>query len=133
MVEPYINFQGRANEAMDFYESVFNGTNKKVMAFSDMPADLNSPVPDHMKNWVGHGEMTIRGTVFNFSDTQPDTVIGGMVSLMIRFDTFEEVADTYNKLTDGGEALMELMPQFYAKAFAWVRDKFGVDWQLICE
>lgn len=133
MVEPYINFNGQANEAIDFYENVFSGTNKKVMLFSDMPADPNNPLPDNIKNWVGHAEMTIRGTVFNFSDTQPFANPGDMISLMVRFSAVEEITEIYNKLLDSGVALMELEPQFYAKAFAWVKDKFGVGWQLICE
>lgn len=133
MVEPYINLKGQASDAVEFYERVFGGENKRVMRFSDMPANPDFPVPDHMKDWIGHAEMTIRGTVFNFSDTQPDTVTNGIISLMVRFDTVEEITETYNKLLEGGQALMELTPQFYAKSFGWVRDKFGVDWQLICE
>ena len=133
MVEPFLNLKGKSSEAIIFYENIFGGVDKKVMAFSDMPTDPNHPIPEHMKTWIAHAEMSIRGTVFHFSDTQPDALANGMISLMLRFDTVDELMEMYHKLIDGGVALMEPEPQFYAKLFGWVRDKFDIDWQLICE
>jgi PhnB protein len=53
---------------------------------------------------------------------------------MVRLDTPEEVRRVYDELTvDGGQVLMEIEPTFYAKMYAWVQDKFGVGWQLICD
>lgn len=133
MIEPYISFTGKAGEAMDFYEQVFGGTNKSVFKFGDMPPNPDRPIPENMKNWVGHGELTICGTTVNFGDMQQETASGDMLSLMLRFKTPEEVSEIYNKLIGGGQVLMEPAPQFYAKLHAWVRDKYGVGWQLICE
>jgi len=133
MIEPYLNLKGRSNEAIDFYEAVFDGTDKKIMRLSEMSANPDFPIPENMKDWVAYAEITLRGTVFHFSDTQPDTVTNGIISLMTRFDTIESLMETYGKLLDGGAALMEPAPQSYAKMFTWVRDKFGIDWQLICE
>jgi uncharacterized glyoxalase superfamily protein PhnB len=52
---------------------------------------------------------------------------------MIHFDTVKELEKAYNKLTQGGLVVIQLMPTYYAQATAWVRDRFGVGWQLICE
>jgi PhnB protein len=53
------------------------------------------------------------------------------VSLMLPFSSEDELTETYHKLLDGGMALMELSPQSFASLFAWVKDKFGIDWQLM--
>lgn len=130
MVEPFINLKGMASEAIDFYEGVFGGTDKKIMRFSDMPGNTAS---DNMHGWVAHGIITLCGTVFHFSDTRLDVTAGTIVSLMLHFDTIEELMQAYQKLSSGGETLMEPQPQFYAKMYTWVKDKFDVEWQLICE
>ena len=133
MIEPFINFMGRANEAVEFYETVFECGEKEILRYSDMPANPDFPVSDEMKNWVGFGKMTICGSRVNFSDTQPDAGQDGMISLILRFESPEKLLDIYGKLLEGGTALMEAEPQFFAKMYGWVKDRFGVDWQLICE
>lgn len=135
MIEPYFSFNGQAREAMEFYEKVFGGTNISIFKFSDMVQNHENPIPEHMKGWVGHGEMTICGTIVNFGDfLEPTVSPGDSLTLMIRFNTADEVTEIFNKLvSDGGTALMELSPQFYAKLFGWVKDKYEIGWQLICE
>jgi len=43
----------------------------------------------------------------------------------------EEVIDTFNKLKEDGEVLMELSQQFFSPMYGWVKDKFGIGWQII--
>lgn len=131
MVEPYLSFCGEANEAIEFYEKVFNGKDKKIMRYKDMPANPNFPIDYAAKELVLHAEMIIDGTKINFSDTQSNAVPGNMISLAIQFKTAQEVIDAFNSLKDGGEVLMEVGPQFFSPMYGWVKDKYGVGWQLI--
>jgi len=117
MIEAFLNLKGRTNEAMNYYEGIFGGINKEVMTLGDMLPNPDYPIPDEMKELIAHAQMTIRGTIIHFSDTQPDAVANGMISLMVSFDTEDELMEVYNKLMDGGSALMEPEPQFYAKLF----------------
>ncbi len=133
MIEPYLNLNGRASEAMDFYAAALGGTDKHVMLLGDMPSDPQYPLPEEMKNRVAFAQMTIHGSTVNFSDMQPDVPDGGKITLMIHFPTPEALEVAYNALQVDGFVLMELLPQSYAKAFAWVQDKFGIGWQLICQ
>ncbi|MEW4414967.1 VOC family protein [Clostridium sp. AN503] len=133
MISPCINFQGNANEAISFYETVFNGTGKQVMKYSDLPPDSNHPVSHGMEDWILHGRLTIFGTLFCFSDSQEPAQPGTMFSFSVWCKTPEEAADIYHRLADSGEILMKLAPQHFARAYAWVRDRFGISWQLICE
>ncbi|KLU58743.1 hypothetical protein CEB3_c47600 [Peptococcaceae bacterium CEB3] len=134
MIEPYIMFNGQASEAIDFYEKVFHGTNKRVMRWSDAPPAPHYPVDVMKKEWVLHGEIELCGTNFSISDCDQVFQSTHFMSLMVRLDTPEEVRRIYGELqADGGKVLMEIEPTFYAKMYAWVQDKFDVSWQLICE
>lgn len=133
MVTPFINFSGRCNEAIDFYERVFNGQDKRIMRFKDAPPNSDFPVPEEMKDYSLHAEMVIDGTKVSFSDTQRGVVPGNMISLAVNFPTEVYVRETFNKLKEGGEALMELAPQFFSSMYGWVKDKFGIGWQVICQ
>ncbi len=132
MIYPFLNFSGKANEAMAFYEKVFECSDKRVMRFSDSPPNPALPITDEIKDWVLHAEMTVCGTRVNFSDTQPNTHESGHITLSAEFETPEEVQKTYELLKEGGVVLMECVPQFFSPMYAWVVDKFGIGWQIVC-
>lgn len=134
MIEPYLMFHGQASEAIDFYEKVFHGTNKRLMRWGDAPADNEYPVDQMKKEWILHGEIQLCGTNFSISDCDQVFQSTHFLSLILRLDSPEEVQRVYDALKiDGGKVLMEIAPTFYAKMYAWVQDKFGVSWQLICD
>ncbi len=131
MIEPYLNLGGRALEAIEFYKEVFGGTDLKVLKLSDMPPNPYAPVTEETRDMVAFAKMTMKGTIFNFSDMQPNPPPSGMLTLMVHFDTLDEVKAAYERLSEGGIVLMELAPQPYGELFAWVVDKFGVGWQIM--
>jgi len=133
MIEPYIYLNGTCAEAVDFYEQVFEGKDKKVMYFKDMPQNPNYPVPSELKELVMHAEMLIHGTRVNFSDIEEKVVASNMISLAVRFSNPDYVVGTFNQLKEGGEICMALGKQFFSPMYGWVKDKYGVGWQLICE
>ena len=137
MLQPFITFQGQALDAINFYEQVFGGTNKEIMLYSQLPPNPKAPpISDAMKNKVLYGKLTVCGTTMMFSDTDPSfhspqTFANScMISLAVEFESEDMLRAAYEKLTDGGFALMEIGPQFFAKLYAWVSDKFGITWQL---
>jgi PhnB protein len=124
---------GKASDAIDFYEKVFHGANKRVMRWSQAPANTGYPVDEINKDWVLHGEIELCGTNFSISDCNQVFQTTHFMSLMARLETPEEVRRVYDELrADGGQVLMEIEPTFFAKMYAWVQDKFGVSWQLMC-
>ena len=133
MIEPYIYLNGNCAEAIDFYEQVFDGQDKRVMFFKDMPQNPDYPVPEELKELVMHAEMLINGTKVNFSDIQNKVVAGNMISLAVRFTNPDLVVETFLQLKQGGEVLKALGKQFFSPMYGWVKDKYGISWQLICE
>ncbi|BAK80577.1 VOC family protein [Candidatus Arthromitus sp. SFB-rat-Yit] len=136
MVKPFITFKGNANEAINFYEEVFNGTDKKVMYYGDMPSDPEFKIDENKKNWVLHGTLNICGSEIMFSDTDESLHNENtfnpscMISIAVDFKSEDEIRSAYEKLKEGGYVMMELSPQFFAGLYAWVSDKFGVTWQM---
>ncbi len=132
MIIPFINFAGKANEAIAFYETVFDVKDKKVALFRDMPEEMKQHFPRDTDNYVMHAEMVINGTQVWIGDTTQGITSGDMVSLSVPLSSPEEVRSTFDKLKEGGEVYMELEPTFYSPLFGTVRDRFGVIWHLIC-
>jgi len=82
---------------------------------------------------VMHAEMTIEGTRFSFGDNPDGVVAGDQTTLIVRTSAPETVANWFNQLSAGGVVRMPLGPQFYARMYGWVIDRFGIHWQLIAE
>lgn len=131
MIEPYVYFNGNAEDAIEFYEKVFNCKDKKVMHYKDAPTNPEYQISEEMKGRVLHSEMTIEGTKFHFSDASYNMVSGNNISFAVTYDTPEQVKEKFNALKEGGEVLMELAPQFFSPMYGWVKDKFGTGWQII--
>lgn len=119
MIEPYLNLSGRAAEAMDFYAGVFGGGDRRMERLEG-------------SGLVSHGTMRIRGTTLHFSDLQPGELSEwGRISLLLTFDDPEDLTRVYHGLLPGAEVLMALGEEPFARLFAWVKDGFGVHWQLM--
>ncbi|MBS4218494.1 VOC family protein [Bacillus sp. FJAT-49711] len=117
---PYLMFQGNGEEAINFYISIFEDAeitslNREVSEGSNMQATFKIKDQEFMclDSTIKHG--------FTFTPS---------FSIFITCDTESELDELYEKLLDGGAALMPLGDYGFSKKFAWVNDKFGVSWQL---
>lgn len=133
MIEPYIVLNdGKASEAVEFYQKVFNAKLNNLFRLGDMPEDPSQPLPPQMKQLVGDSEIDIQGTIVHVSDMKSEgKTHDGHISLMIYLDTESELKRVYEMLSGDGEILMEISSQPFAKMYAWVKDIFGVSWQLM--
>lgn len=132
MIIPFINFAGQAGEAIAFYETVFNITDKKVSLFKDMPAEMKVHFSSETDHYVMHAQMNINGSQVWIGDTVQEISPGDMISLSVPLSSEEEVRKVFDLLKVGGTIHMELTPTFYSPLFGTVEDKFGVIWHLIC-
>lgn len=111
IIYPCLWFDGKAKEAADFYCSVFKDSvitseNQIVVTFES----------------YGQKFMCLNGG--------PEFVINPSVSFFVICDTEEEIDGIYKKLMESGSELMPLDKYAWSKKYAWVKDKFGVTWQL---
>lgn len=124
-ITPFLMFEGRAEEAMNFYISLFKS------------AEITS-ISRYGKNESG-AEGTVQLATFKLNGQEfmciDSSVKHGFtftpaMSLHIRFDNEEEIERVFDALVNGGQILMPLGIYPFSKKYAWLSDKFGVSWQL---
>lgn len=133
MISPAIHFSGNCKEAIEFYEEVFQATDKHIEFYHNAPSNSGMNITEATKDYVMHAGMTICGTHVNFSDTTDPVLAGNMICLNVFFQTSDQVVHAYERLKEGGKIIVELGPQFFSSMYASVVDRYGVNWQLICE
>jgi PhnB protein len=131
-INPYINFNGNAEEAFTFYKSVFGGEFKTLKRFKDI-ASTEYPIPESEGNKIMRIELPIGNNILIANDI-PSFM--GKVNenenrskIAITCDTKDEAGRIYTGLTQGATIEVELSdsPLGY---FAMFRDKYGIEWTI---
>ncbi len=132
---PYLNFDGNAREAMEFYRSVFGGEFDSVMTFGEMPSSDDFQTPEDEKERIMHMSLPIGAELWLMaSDILPSQghtlTKGNQNYICLVPDTKEEGKRIFNALSEGGEVEMPFEVQFWGDYFASFKDKFGVGWMV---
>ncbi|WP_409252719.1 VOC family protein [Bacillus sp. SCS-153A] len=124
-VTPCLMFQGNAEEAMNFYTSMIEGS--EIISITKYEADQQGE-----EGSVMHAIFNLNGQEVMCIDSniQHEFSFTPSFSLFLTCTSEEEIDRLYGKLSEGGEALMPLGDYGFSKKFGWVNDKFGVSWQL---
>ena len=135
MVNAYLNFNGNALEAVNFYADAFHADRQQVLRFGDAPGDPGFPMSEETKKRVMHTFLDIGGSRVMFSDVPEgmELTMGDNVSLVVGFTDPEELKQAFEKLRAGGTVRMELQETFWTKRYGFVVDRFGIGWQLSLE
>lgn len=132
-IEPYLNFDGRCEEAIEFYKKALGAEVLMLMRFSDSP---EPPPADKMapgtEDKVMHACMSIGGTNVMASDGYCQGK-GGFNGITLSLSVKDEAAadKAFNALAAGGQIHMPLGKTFFSPRFGMVADKFGVPWMII--
>ena len=126
---PYINLEGNAEEAMEFYCNIFECSKKEIMRYSEVE---DYPASAEWGLKVMHGYLAFQNFELYFSDMPEGEEVtpGRRVSLTLVLDSEEEVSRVYEALQEDGEVHMELQKTFWDAIYASVTDKFGIGWEL---
>ncbi|MEL4105863.1 VOC family protein [Oscillospiraceae bacterium WX1] len=130
----YLYFQGNCREAVTFYADVFKTEPARFMTYGDIPGG-GGEMPEAMKKLVLHADLEIGGGLVMFSDATPDRPVtfGNNISVIVGLKNEDAVKAVYMKLKEGGEVIMALQETFFSKCYAYLKDRFGVNWQLTLE
>jgi PhnB protein len=134
-VQPYLFFDGRCEEALEFYRSALGAEVTMLMRFKEAPQapDPNMcPLPAGADNKVMHSEFRIGDTTVMASDgqCQGKPSFQGF-SLSISVPNEAEADRVFGKLAEGGQVQMPLGKTFFSPKFGMVADRFGVSWMVI--
>jgi PhnB protein len=132
--EPYLFFDGRCEEALEFYRKVIGAEIIVLMRFKDSPDAEGCMVPPGAGEKVLHANFRIGESMLMASDGECQgrpKFQGFSLSLMPANDA--EAERFFTALSDGGQVQMPLAKTFFASSFGMVADRFGVSWMIIVE
>ncbi|MGB8907631.1 MAG: VOC family protein [Candidatus Cybelea sp.] len=133
-LEPYLLFDGRCEEALNFYKPAFGGEIEGLSRWSEMPKDAGGPpVTPETANRVMHANFKSAGVSFMASDATPGKTYGeGPISLSVSTTDVAEAERVFNYLAAGGNVEMPMADMFWGAKFGMLTDKFGIDWMVSC-
>ena len=132
-INPYINFNGNAEEAFTFYKSVFGGEFAKIMRFKDI-ASAEFPVAEKEANKIMHIALPIGKNVLMANDV-PE-IMGrtneneNRSKISISAESKEEADKLFNGLSAGGQIEMPIGDSPWGSYFGMFRDKYGIEWMV---
>ncbi|RNL51822.1 VOC family protein [Pedobacter jejuensis] len=133
LINPYINFNGNAEEAFNFYKSVFEGEFSLIVRFKDMSGP-EFQVSENEANKIMHISLPIGGNVLMGNDV-PE--IMGKVNenenrskIFISTETRDEASKLFAGLSEHGSVEMPIGESPWGTYFGMLRDKFGIEWMI---
>lgn len=132
-INPHINFNGNAEEAFNFYKSVFGGEFAKVMRFKDL-SGAGFPVAEHEANKIMHIALPIGKSILMANDV-PE-IMGrtneneNRSKIVISAESKQEADKLFNGLSAGGQVEMPIGDSPWGTYFGMFRDKYGIEWMI---
>lgn len=137
-ITPNLWFDGNAKEAVEYYVSLFPDSKTTHTAY--YPKSAEEGLADFQKSMAGKElfiEFELGGLAFGAINAGPMFTFNPSISFMVNFDPSqddkaeEHLNELWERLIDGGEALMPLDTYPFSKRYGWIKDRYGLTWQLI--
>ena len=133
LINPHINFNGNAEEAFNFYKSVFGGEFAMIMRFKDLSSP-GYPIAENEANKIMHIALPIGKNILMGNDV-PE--IMGLVNekenrskISISAESREEADKLFNGLSAGGNIEVPISDSPWGSYFGMFRDKYGIEWMV---
>ena len=130
-INPYINFNGNAEEAFTFYQSVFGGEFTSVIRFKDLES-AEFPVSEADADKLMRIVLPIGGNVLIANDVPtslgPVSENENRSKIAVSVDSREEADRIFTGLSADGSIEMPLSDSPWGTSFAMFRDKYGIEW-----
>lgn len=126
ILNPYLNFKGKARDAMEFYKTVFGG-DLRMSTFKEAGA----PVEENEKDQIMHAMLVAENGITLMASDTPQHMehkAGTTISLSLSGDNNEELRGYWEKLSEGGTVLQPLTKAPWGDTFGMLTDKFGIRW-----
>jgi PhnB protein len=125
--KPYINFQGKCREAMEFYRDLLRGEITQIFSYGESP--MAGEMPEASHDSIMHSELVAGDAVIMGADGPPQEGKGANnVSIAISIDDVDEAERIFKGLSDGGTIGMEFQQTFWVERFGMCVDRYGIGW-----
>lgn len=131
---PYLNMEGNAREAIQFYEQALGAEVLSIITYGEMPEMPNTSTDD-LNNLVAHAKLRIGESELMFSDAPSGSSIpkGKQVTICISTNNVEKSKRFFEALRQNGQVNMPFAEEPFSPGFGDVTDKFGVTFQIYTE
>lgn len=134
-VQPYLNFNGRCEEALEFYKKAIGAQVQMLMRFKEAPPSPEHKLAPGTEDKVMHSCMRIGDSDVMASDgycTGAKSTFDG-ISLTLNPTTEADAQKLFKALSSGGQVQVPLTKTFFSPAFGVLTDPFGVTWMVVQE
>ena len=131
LVQPYLFFGGRCEEALEFYRAALGARVEMLTRYQDSPKP-HTPgmIPPGWESKVMHATFHIGATTLMASDgCEAGPTFSGF-SLSLTLPTIAEAERVFAALSDGGQVRMPLSPTFWSPCFGMLADRYGMGWMI---
>lgn len=132
----YLNLDGTAAQAIEFYADALNATEVKSVKFGDIPQNPEYPMPDRELDMIMESSIEFPGGKLMMSDVPPsmkavtgEWVQGNNMLISLVMDDKERLRQYFDRLAVGGIVTMPLSDVPWSSCFGMLIDKFGVHWK----
>ena len=133
LINPHINFNGNAEEAFNFYKSVFGGEFATIVRFNEI-SQPGYEIPAHEANKIMHIALPIGNNVLMANDVPeslgPVNENENRSKISISANSREEAEHLFYGLSAGGDIEMPIAESPWGSYFAMFRDKYGIEWMI---
>lgn len=132
-INPHINFNGNAEEAFNFYKSIFGGNFTKVIRFKDLASE-DFPVAEHEANKIMHIALAFGNSVLMANDV-PEAMgrtneQENRSKIVVSVDSKAEASSIFSGLSIGANVEMPIDDSPWGTYFGMLRDKYGIEWMV---
>jgi PhnB protein len=133
-LSPFINMEGNAREAIQFYQKAIDAEVLSLVTYGEMPGMPNTNTDD-LTNLVAHANLRVGESELMFSDAPTGSTIpkGKQVSICISTNDLEKSKRYFEALRQNGQVNMQFSEESFSPGFGDVTDKFGVTFQIYTE
>jgi PhnB protein len=126
-LSPYVNFQGRAREAMEFYHKVLGG-NLDLQTLNEQGVSRQAGPGDR----IMHARLDADGALILASDGHPSypAKVGEDMGIALSGTDKDQLTKIFNDLAEGGKIKMPPAEQPWGAEVGWLTDKFGMNWMV---
>ncbi len=133
IVQPYIFFNGRCEEALEFYRTALDAELLFMMRFRESPTPHPGEVPSNWGEKIMHASLRIGRTVIMVSDGVGEPPEFKNFYLSITVSTEADADSAFSALSQDGQVRMPIAKTFWSPRFGMVTDRFGLGWMIQCD
>lgn len=130
---PFLEMNGRAQEAINFYMKALDAKVAYMLRFGDMPEAPEAPLLPEKKDWVNYAILKIGDSELQITDhiTGSTYEKGSQITIVVQTNDKEKATKYFEALKQDGQVNDPLQASFFSPAYGNVTDKFGITFRIL--